>query len=50
MQIISDLIDLTKEINLPIFSTDNVGLLAYPFERWIVTSLVLSLIAAFIPS
>ena len=36
---------MIKLISSPILSTESVGLEAYPLERWIVTSFVLSLIA-----
>ena len=43
-------ISFMNEISSPILSTESVGLEAYPLERWIVTSFVLSLIAFLIPS
>ena len=43
-------IDLINEISSPIRLTESVGLVAYPFERWIVTSFVLSFMASFIAS
>ena len=45
MQITSGFISFMNEISSPILSTESVGRLAYPFERWIVTSFVFSFIA-----
>ena len=41
---------LQKAISFPICSTEKVGLVAYPLERWMVMSLVLSVMARRMPS
>ena len=50
MQITSGLHCLQNAMTSPICATEKDGRVAYPFERWIVTSFVFSLIALRMPS
>ena len=50
MQMTSGFISFIKRISSPIRSTDSVGRVAYPLERWIVTSFVFSFKALRMPS